>query len=136
VTNLAAIIFAASVMLILAGFRPEGHGRSVSRRLVITLVAVVVVAIPLTLHTRTTIRDASLRHSVANAIVDWDDSVRVVDLDADVGAGHATVDLLVSGPNEPRPAWMLATEIERRFNGPVELVLQYQQVGRFEVSVR
>jgi uncharacterized hydrophobic protein (TIGR00271 family) len=136
VTNLAAIIFAASVMLILAGFRPEGSGRSLLRRLVITLTAVLLVAIPLTVHTRATLRDASLTRTVNRSVVEWDDTVRVVDLQADVAKGRATVDLLVAGPNEPRPAWKLAAEIQRRFEGPVDLDLEFQRAEAFVVSVR
>jgi uncharacterized hydrophobic protein (TIGR00271 family) len=137
VTNLAAIVFAASVMLILAGFRPTSVASgSLARRLLITLGAVVAVAIPLTQHTRDAIRDASLEHSVTSAVVEWDDSVRVLELTADVVDSRASVQLVVSGPNTPRPAWQLATEIERRFDGPVDLELLYQRDDVFEVSVR
>jgi uncharacterized hydrophobic protein (TIGR00271 family) len=135
-TNLAAIVFSASVMLMLAGFRPDGAGRSLARRLVITLAAVLVVAIPLTLHTRSTIEDASLRRSVASSIVEWDSTVRVIDVTAEVADGSAQVELLIAGPNDPRPAWKLAAEIERRFNGPVDLRLLYQRDELFVVSVR
>jgi uncharacterized membrane protein len=123
ITNLAAIIFAASVMLILAGFRPEGRGRGLVRRLAITLVAVVVVAIPLTLHTRSALEDVSLRRSVANAVVLWDDTVRVVDL-------------LITGPNAQRPTWQLAGEIQNLFGGPVDLSLEYQRNNQSSASVR
>lgn len=135
-TNLAAIVFAASVMLILAGFRPAEAGGSLARRLVITLTAVLVVAIPLSLHTQSAIRDASLNRSVANAIVAWDDTVRVVEIDADVADARASVELLLAGPNEARPAWELASEIEERFDGPVDLRLLYQRDELFVVSVR
>jgi hypothetical protein len=46
------------------------------------------------------------------------------------------VRLLLSGPNEPRPAWQLATGIEHRFHGPVDLHLLYQRDIAFDVSVR
>jgi uncharacterized hydrophobic protein (TIGR00271 family) len=137
-TNLAAIVFAASVMLLLAGFRPESgtSRRSLSARLAVTVIAVALVAIPLSLHTRTTVRDAALRSSVSQAILGWDDSVRVIELDASVDGGLARVELLVSGPNNPRQAWELAEAIERRFGGPVDLRLLYQQDQLFTVSVR
>lgn len=135
-TNLAAIVFSASVMLILAGFRPDGRGRSLVRRLLITLAAVLVVAVPLTLHTRSTIEDTSLRRSVTSSIVAWDDTVRVIEMTADVADGKATVELLIAGPNEPKPAWALATEIEQRFGGPVDLRLLYQRDDLYVVSVR
>jgi uncharacterized hydrophobic protein (TIGR00271 family) len=135
-TNLAAIVFAASVMLILAGFRPDGRGRGLARRLAITLVAVLVVAIPLTLHTRSALEDVSLRRSVAAAVVDWDDTVRVVEFTADAQEGRAVVDLLITGPNAQRPTWELADEIRSRFDGPVDLRLEYQRNRQSTASVR
>ncbi len=93
-------------------------------------------AFPLTLHTRSTIEDGSLRRSVADSIVEWDDTVRVIDLAAEVDGEMATVELLVAGPNEPKPAWRLASGIERRFGGAVDLRLLYQRNELFAVSVR
>jgi uncharacterized hydrophobic protein (TIGR00271 family) len=138
ITNLAAIIFSASVLLILSGFRPTAAAgrRMLTRRLAVTAAAVVAVAVPLSFHTRSTIEESSLKSSVASAVVDWDDTVRVVELNADVAGDTASVDLLVSGPNEPRPAWQLASDIERRFGGPVDLRLLYQEDQLFVVSVR
>lgn len=135
-TNLAAIVFSASVMLILAGFRPDERTQGLWRRLAVTVAAVVAVAVPLTVHTRSTIEDTSLRRSVASSIVVWDDTVRVIEVTADVVDGKANVELLLAGPNESQPAWELATEIERRFGGPVDLRLLYQRDELYEVSVR
>jgi uncharacterized hydrophobic protein (TIGR00271 family) len=136
-TNLAAIVFSASVMLILAGFRPTSAGvGSLTRRLTITLVAVGAVAVPLTLHTRSALRETSLQDSVASAVAEWDDSVRVVDIAAEIHGGQASVRLLLSGPNDPRPVWQLASAIEHRFHGPVDLHLLYEHDQGFDVSVR
>lgn len=137
-TNLAAIVFSASIVLLLTGFRPEaGTGRrSLVSRLAVTLVGVVIVAIPLTLHTRATLRDTTLRRSVTQAVKAWDDSVNIVELDADVVHGRASVDILVSGPNESQPSWKLAEGIRARFDGPVDLRLLYQRDELFVVSAR
>ncbi len=137
-TNLAAIIFAASVMLLFSGFRPANRqGRSaVTGGLIFTLAAVIAVAVPLTLHTQSAIRDVSLRRSVSSAVVAWDDTVRIIELNADVVGDRAEVELLVSGPNEAQPAWRLAREIDARFRGAVDLRLFYQRDQLFEVSVR
>jgi uncharacterized hydrophobic protein (TIGR00271 family) len=136
-TNLAAIVFSASVMLILTGFRPSAAGvGSLTRRLVITLAAVIAVAIPLTLHTRSTLQETSLQNSVANAVAEWDNTVHVEDLVAEIHGARASVRLFVSGPNEARPAWQLARGIERRFDGPVDLHLLYQRNSASDVSVR
>jgi len=137
-TNLAAIIFAASIMLLLAGFRPApGSGRRrLSSRLVVTFVVVATIAIPLTLHTQSSIRDVALRRSVTRAVAEWDDGVRIIKLNAEVADDLATVELLLAGPNTVQPAWQLAEAIERRFEGPVDLRLLYQRDELFVVSVR
>jgi len=137
-TNLAAIIFAAGLALVLTGFRPgqfEGR-RALHTRLLITLLTVAVVAVPLTFHTRTTLEDLRLRRAVSDAVVAWDDEVRIIEIDADAFDQRATVELLVVGRGDPRPAWELAEEISRRFDAPVDLQLLYQRDELYSVSVR
>ena len=136
-TNLAAIVFAASVMLLLAGFRPDDHPRrGLGRRLAVTVLAVVAVAVPLTLHTRETLRDAALERAVTQSVVAWDEQAEVRELESDVDDDLAVVELLISSPGEPRPAWRLAQEIRSRFGGPVDLRLLYQRDQQFVVSAR
>lgn len=138
VTNLAAIIFAAGVALVLTGFRPSQFQgtRALHTRLAITLLTVVVVAVPLTFHTRTTLEDLRLRRAVTDAVATWDDEVRILDIEADAFDQRAEVELLVVGRGDPRPAWELAEEISRRFEAPVDLRLLYQRDELFSVSVR
>ena len=95
-----------------------------------------VIAIPLTVHTLTTLEDTRLRRAVVGSVEAWDDQVRIVDLVSDATDGRATVDLLVSGSGDPRPAWVLAEEIRQRFDGPVDLRLLYQRDELFTVSAR
>lgn len=137
-TNLAAIVFAVSIMLLLAGFRPHsGAGRrGLSTRLALTLAAVIVIAVPLTLHTTQTIDENELRGNVAAAVRAWGPDVRVLELDAQLAGGLAKVDLLVVGQDETKRAWRLAEEIRDRFGGPVELRLRYQVVDELVVSGR
>ena len=137
-TNLAAIIFSVSIMLIASGFRPsEQTGRRpLYSRLAVTIAAVAVVAVPLSVHTRNSLRDADLRNAVNDAILEWDDAVRIVELDATATADRATVGLLAAGPNTAPPAWKLAQLIGDRHGTPVDLRLQYQEDELFEVSTR
>lgn len=136
-TNLAAIVFAVCVMLLAAGFRPlDRVGTSLVRRLAVTVVAVAVVAVPLTVHTRAAFEDVRLDRAVVAAVQEWDATSRIVELQADASGDHATVELLVSGPNSPQPAWELAENIRDRFGGPVDLRLLYQRDELFRVSVR
>lgn len=137
-TNLAAIVFAASGMLVLAGFRPRVRvsRRALAARVLVTLAAVMCVAIPLTLHTRSTVEDTRLRRTVGDAVAAWDVTARVVELNVDAVDGEARVELLVAGPNRPREVWTLAERIRDDFGAPVELDMQYQQDLRFRVSSR
>jgi uncharacterized hydrophobic protein (TIGR00271 family) len=138
ITNLAAIIFAAGIALALTGFRPNQFGgkRALRTRMVITLVTVVAVAIPLSFHTRTTLADLRLRRAVVDAVSAWDSEVRIVELDADAYDDRATVELLIVGRGDPRPAWQLAEEIQDRFDAAVDLNLLYQRDEQYNVSVR
>lgn len=93
-------------------------------------------AIPLTLHTLTTVDDARLRSAVVASVESWDDNVRILELDADAMDERATVEILVVGTGDPRPAWELAEEIRRRFGGPIDLRLRYQRDELYTVSAR
>lgn len=137
-TNLAAIVFSAGIALLLSGFRPTVRsGRGVLRkRLAYTLLAVVLVAIPLARHTRSVIRDLRLQSAVVQAVEIWDDDARIVEIDADVAGGEAHIDLLIVGQGEPEPAWQLAEFIRERFGGPVELSVLYQGDEHFVVTSR
>lgn len=137
-TNLAAIVFAASIMLILAGFRPHQMvaRRALASRVLVTLIAVAAVAVPLTIHTRSTVEDTRLRGAVSDAVTAWDPAARVVEITVDAFDGQATVDLVVAGPNTPREVFRLAEQIRDDFGGPVELNMMYEQDVRFRVSAR
>jgi uncharacterized hydrophobic protein (TIGR00271 family) len=137
-TNFAAIVFAAGIALALTGFRPtQNSGRAtLGVRIAITLAVVGVVAIPLTLHTVTTVEDARLRRAVVASVEAWDDNVRILELDADATDGRATVELLVVGTGDPRPAWVLVEGIRQRFDSPVDLRLRYQRDQLYTVSAR
>lgn len=137
-TNLAAIIFAAALVLLASGFRPhDSAGKRVLRvRLTTTLIAVVIVAIPLSLHTRSVILDLRLNSAVVAAVEAWDPEIEILDQDADVVGGRAEVDLLMVGRGEPRPVFQLAENISERFGGPVNLRVRYQSNQLFVVSTR
>ncbi len=137
-TNLAAIVFSAGIVLLFTGFRPrpEAGRRALHTRLTITLAAVAAVAIPLSLHTRSAVADLRLERTVVQAVNAWDNDIRIVELDASVDGDLADVDLLVAGRGSPPPAWALADAIRDRFGGPVELRVLYQRDEQFSVSAR
>jgi uncharacterized hydrophobic protein (TIGR00271 family) len=138
VTNFAAIVFAASIALALTGFRPSQYSgrRTLGIRIAVTLAIVVMVSIPLSLHTLTTLDDARLRRAVVASVESWDDDVRILELDADATDDGATVEVLIVGSGDARPAWLLAEGIRDRFGGAVDLSLRYQRDQLFSVSAR
>ncbi|MDY7106177.1 MAG: DUF389 domain-containing protein [Actinomycetota bacterium] len=136
-TNLAAIVFAGALMLLLSGVSPDGvRGRGTGVRLALTVVFVAAVAVPLTIHTLGVIEDDTFRRAVTAAIRDWDPEVRVIDLEADVSGGLGNVELRVARIGETRPAWELAQLIADRHDGGVELFLSVEQTIDVAVSAR
>jgi hypothetical protein len=73
---------------------------------------------------------------VVRSVESWDADVRIVESDADVSKGRASVELLLTGRGDPRPVWLLAQEIRSRFGGPVDLRVLYQGNDLFVVSAR
>ena len=136
-TNLAAIVFAAGIVLLFSGFRPRSSGAGVlRRRLAATMLAVVVVAIPLYRHSRSVISDLRLDSAVVQSVEEWDADARIVEIAADVIDAEARVELLIVSRGEPEPIWELAEAIRARFGGPVELSVLYQGDEFFQVTAR
>jgi uncharacterized hydrophobic protein (TIGR00271 family) len=137
-TNLAAIVFSAGIALLLSGFRPHTDTeRSVLRkRLLVTLIAVLIVALPLARHTRSVIRDLRLQSAVVESVEVWDADARIVEIVADVADGEAEIQLLIVSRGEPEPVWALAERIRERFGGPVSLSVLYQGDQFFVVNAR
>ena len=69
---------------------------------------VVAVTVPLAVYSRQAIRNTRFEREVTDVVRDWDPSVRLVDVDATIGAHTAEVRIEVTGPREPEPAWRLA----------------------------
>ncbi|MEQ8437372.1 MAG: DUF389 domain-containing protein [Ilumatobacter fluminis] len=137
-TNLAAIIFAAGLVLLLSGFRPhQRHGRGALRkRLFVTTLAVLVVAIPLFRHTQSVIRDLRLESAVVQSVEVWDPDARIVEIRADIAGDEADIELVIVSQGEAEPAWALAELIRDRFDGPVALSVLYQGDEHFVVNAR
>ncbi|MGI9624553.1 MAG: DUF389 domain-containing protein, partial [Acidimicrobiales bacterium] len=137
-TNLAAIVFSAAFMLLLAGFRPHvRRSRSaLAIRVLITVGAVLAVAVPLSWHTESTLDDSRLRRIAAESVSEWDPSSRIDDLTADVRGDTGHVQILLEGANKPQEVWLLAQDIQTRFGGPIVFELRYSQDLQFQVTVR
>ena len=131
-TNLVAILLSAIVVMLASGFVPPElriRGlRHVRVGLVVTLVALLLIAVPLTVHTIDVVRDQRLEQRVSSIILSWDPNATIVDLQGDVTDGtHATVDLTIATTSrEPAPAWRLADLVSRETGLIVDLAVRYR----------
>jgi uncharacterized hydrophobic protein (TIGR00271 family) len=130
VTNLAAIVLAGAVMIAGAGFRPQRattrNGRTTWFGWVAAILLVVVVAIPLAVHTRSAIDDSNANQIVDDAIPDWDREVRVVSLDVDDVGDVVKIDLVVTSPSDEVSVWELTRLLRERLGQPVAVELRVQ----------
>lgn len=131
VTNMVAIILSAMLVMLASGFVPP-EIREVTRGrarlgLVVSGLAVVGVAVPLTLHTLDVLAEQRFTRDVLDTVAEWDPSARVVTIDADPGLDRATVDLVVASSQAPRAAWRLAELLAPSLDTPVDVAVQYRQ---------
>lgn len=106
-TNLVSIVLAASLVLLIAGFTPQAmfqrRGRRIRVGLVAALAGVLVVAIPLTVHTEQIVREAVRHHNAGTVIDQWAEDrgfeVTEIDFDEDL----VTINLTSSEPPGAEP---------------------------------
>jgi hypothetical protein len=128
-TNLAAIVLSGAVMILAAGYRPQQALRtSTTARfgLLAAVTLVVLVAVPLAIHTRDALADSGANQTVDDAIPEWDPLVRVVSLDVDDRRDSVMVDLVVTSPTDPVSVWELARLLRERLDKPVDVELRVQ----------
>ncbi|CAN5535183.1 DUF389 domain-containing protein [soil metagenome] len=103
-TNLFAIILAASLVLLGTGFTPRvlaEQKRSIIRRgVIVSTLAVIVVSIPLGIHSERVISDARDRHAVEQAVDSWLGDDRDFDVTSvEINGNDVRIDIV--GPEEP-----------------------------------
>jgi uncharacterized hydrophobic protein (TIGR00271 family) len=128
-TNLAAIVLSGAVMIAGAGFRPHqasGTGATAWIGFIAAVLLVLAVAIPLAVHTRSTVADSQANRIVDDTIPDWDPLVRVVSLTVDDVGDSVDVDLVVTSPSDPVSVWELARLLRDRLGKPVQVELRVQ----------
>ena len=114
-TNLVAIILAGIVVLLWCGFVPARliqRGRvAVWSGATVTLLAVVVVGVPLTIRTVEAATIAENNRAVTEAVIGWLDGQPQMEL-IDLGVSETAVRVDVSGPAEPTDVAALTRRIE------------------------
>lgn len=138
VTNFAAIVLSAMVVMLASGFVPHDVRRLARGRvrfgLLVASAAVVGVAVPLTAHTVEVTQDQTFTRDVITTIGEWDPSARIVSVVADAGATGATVDVVMASDQSPRPAWRLAEAIATSTGQVVDVTVEYRLEQRDEAT--
>ncbi len=99
--------------------------RTVKRLLLLIAALVALVAVPLGFYSRNVLRDNAFEQQVADVVAEWDPSGSVVRVDASTDGTGATVELDVTGPRKPEPAWRLAELLSERRGERVTVELSY-----------
>ncbi len=116
VTNFGALVVGATIALAWWGLAERTHRSQAKVRwtVVVWLVALAATAVPLAAYSRQVVEDTRFEEQVSDVVQQWDPSVRIVSLDAQLRGDHATVKLSISGPRQPEPAWRLAELLSDR----------------------
>ena len=125
VTNFGALVVGATAAMAWWGFADHtdhadhavraGQGRARVRwGVLVWVLALAAVAVPLAAYSRQVVENTRYEEQVADVIQEWDPSVRIVSLDAQIKGDRATVKATLSGPRTPEPAWRLAEMLSER----------------------
>lgn len=138
-TNLVAIVLAASTVIVVASVVPRGFLRARFRQLrigfVAVLTAVVVVSVPLGIHTGRVIEQERFDRLVARSVEDWDPRAVIIGLETST-EGTWDVDLQVAAPEDRSPTWQLAEIISDGAGRGIDLNLVYLIEGRDVAATR
>ena len=133
-TNLVAIILSSIIVMLASGYRPEAKDKGVRGAkvgLVISSIMLVVISVPLTVHTIQVVRDQRLSALVVESVAKWDRNASVEQVAAEVNwEDEATVEVTVSTTSsDPPQAWRLAQLVQSETGFDVELTLRLRQEG-------
>ncbi len=137
-TNFAGIVVIASILFVIFGNAPTIEQLRERHRLrngiIVAIVAMVLVTIPLAIHSLASARSVILGAQGAPIVRDWLGS-RDLDVTSwSIDGDHVTISL--AGPVLPPDAQSLAGELARSFGEPVNLEIRYQPVSRTDVTAR
>jgi uncharacterized hydrophobic protein (TIGR00271 family) len=135
-TNLAAIIFACSIVFVLAGFLPSRTESGLPVRIkvgiVSAVIAVAIIAYPLQRVTNAIIRDARDEATVLQVTTDWVDGttfkIEEVNVDGEL------VEITLSGPVTPVTADDLANDIAASIGRRIDLELEIIRTSSLTVE--
>ena len=128
VTNLVAIVLAASLVLVAAGFaafRDLDGARSATLAARIVWVGLLVVAIPLAFASWDRYQENVTRADIIRAVQTWATDLKVRSVDIDRSVEPVLVEVTVVGPEEPPPPGRLAELAAEDLKSPVLLEVSW-----------
>lgn len=129
-TNLVAIVLAASLVLLITGFAPraliERNWHLIRRGVIFSAVSVLIVSVPLAIHSKRVIEDARDQHAIEHAIDTWLESNDDFDVNAVSIDGHE-VKVDIVGPHEPTNTILLNQLIIDRLGSDATVKLRWIQ---------
>ena len=129
VTNLGAIIVSAIALLTASGFVPgdlrQGTRLPVRAGFLVSLLVLVLIAVPLARQTLNVIEARNYTAAVTRSILDWDPNSESVELTTATDGQRGQVSVIVS-TTRPVPASRLAELIRERTGIPVTVNVEYR----------
>ncbi len=138
-TNLAAMVFSAAVVFLMMGFhatfRPARLTRRIRTGLLISLVAVVAVAVPLGLQSRDSLAEARDDEGAGRAIAEWvgERDLTVERTEVERRGPRVGVVVNLIGASTPAAAASLSESLARELGAPIDLTLRV--TARQEIRV-
>ncbi len=136
VTNLVGVILAAGITFVLVGFSPWFHldvnRAQVNRSFATVAVALLVIAIPLTIAGEDVLTSVTDRGKATTAVTDWLEPVPGYEI-VEVSVAGNDVRVVVVGSGELPPAEGLANGLAGEFNRVVSVDLSVIPEERYEV---
>lgn len=127
VTNLAGIVFAGAIVLLLAGMRPDGYDGRLARRtkvgIALAAAMVALIAYPLTVVTREGLARATDQDDATAIAREWAASsgLRLQTVDVSLDSAHVEV----VGPEPPPPTQSLADDLAAAFEQDLRVTVDW-----------
>lgn len=128
-TNLAAILFASSLVLLAAGVTPgrlfRQAGSTISKGLIASALGVAIVTIPLALYSVEISRQTEIRDAVLDSTRNWMQLAPQDVLGIGIRQGRIVID--VAGATKPVSVDTLADEISKRLGRDVQITVRWTE---------
>jgi uncharacterized hydrophobic protein (TIGR00271 family) len=142
ITNLVAIVLAGSVTLLLLGFRPAEPGERavrLRRGLVVSLILLVVIAVPLAVVFVQSVEESGLRFKINEVLlqrIDADPQLDLLDFDFEKIDGEVDIQVRIYAQETPTSSQVDAwrNQLSQTLGAPVQLNIMSIGISKFESS--